>query len=159
MIKTIYKAIAECLQEADLGVQFISLWNQEIDQLRQQRAFRLPAVLVEFDPIVWKQRSVSIRGADVGVRLHLLTGTLATPEVGGQYQEKALELLDFVESVGAAMQGLAGDGFNCFMLTGTILDHNHLQVRHDELVYVTHATDLSGVKPQTTISGVELVQG
>ncbi len=57
------------------------------------------------------------------------------------------------------MQGLAGDGFNCFTLVETITDHNHEQIRHDELCYVTRVTDLSGIKPRTIISGVSLVGG
>jgi hypothetical protein len=116
-------------------------------------------VFVQFEPITWSQLAQGGRSAEVRVRLHIVTETLATPEVGGKYQDKALEHLDFLESVGAAMQSLAGDGFNCFMLVETITDHDHEQIRRDELCYVTRVTDLSGVKPRTTVSGVSLVGG
>ncbi len=159
MRKAIYKAIADRLNAAELGIGYISLWNQNTEQLRQQKAFRLPAVFIAFDPIVWSQRGQGARAADVRVRLHVVTETLATPEVGGKYQDKALEHLDFLEKVAAAMQGLAGDGFNCLMLTETITDHDHEQLRRDELCYITGATDTAGVKPRTTISGIALAGG
>ncbi len=155
MRKAIYKAIYDRLTAAKLGIQFFSLWNQNTEQIRQQKAFRLPAVFVEFEPILWEQRTQGCRGATARVRLHIVTGTLATPEAGGKYQDKALEHLDFLEGVEAAVQGLAGDGFNCFMLAETITDNDHEQIRRDELCYVTGITDTSGVKSRgTAISGV-----
>lgn len=156
MRNLIYKAIADRVAVAKLGFHYISLWNMNTDQLRQQKAFRMPAMFVEFETIQWTQLSQGGRSAEVRVRLHIVTDTLATPEVGGKYQDKALAHLDFLERVGAAMQGLAGDGFNGFTLVETVTDHDHEQVRRDELCYLTRVNDLSGVKPRTTVSDVTL---
>ena len=94
MRKAIYKAVADRLKNSKVGVKFVSLWNRNPEQLSKQKAFRLPAVFVEFEPIEWSQLSRGARSADVRVRLHVVTETLASPEEGGKYQDRALEHLD-----------------------------------------------------------------
>jgi len=158
MRKAIYKAVAERLKTAKIGIQYISLWNRNTEQLTKQKAFRMPAVFVEFEPIDWSQLSQGARSADIRVRLHVITETLATPEEGGRYQDRALEHLDLLERVSAAVAGLCGDGFNCFMLVESVTDHDHERVQHDEECYVTRATDTSAVKPRTVAVGVVLTQ-
>lgn len=159
MRNQIYKAIADRAAAAKLGFRYISLWNQNTEQLRQQKAFRTPALFVEFELIAWSQLGIGGRSAEVRIRLHVVTDTLATPEIGGKYEDKALAHLDFLERVAAAMQGLAGDGFNRFMLIETVTDHDHEQLRRDELRYLTRIGDLSGIKPRATVSGVALKTG
>ena len=79
MRKQIYKAVAERLKNAGIGVQYTSLWNQNMEQLPDQKAFRFPAVFVEFEPIAWSRLARGARSAEVRVRLHVLSATLATP--------------------------------------------------------------------------------
>ena len=148
MRKAIYKAVADRLKNQKVGVKFVSLWNRNTEQLSKQKAFRLPAVFVEFEPIEWSQLSRGARSADIRVRLHVVTETLASPEEGGKYQDRALEHLDLIERIGAEVQGLSGEGFNCFMLVESVTDHDHERVQHDEECFVTHATDTSAVKPR-----------
>ena len=49
MRKAIYKAVADRLKNQKVGVKFVSLWNRNTEQLSKQKAFRLPAVFVEFE--------------------------------------------------------------------------------------------------------------
>ncbi len=161
MRKAIYKAIADRLNSAKLGIRYISLWNRNTEQLREHKAFRLPAVFVQFEPILWSQLGQGARTAAVRVRLHIVTDCPVSPEIGGKYEDKALEHLDFLERVGGALQGLAGDGFNCFTLTETVTDHDHERLMRDELCYVTQVTDGSGVRPRTAVpfSSVVIARG
>lgn len=159
MRKAIYKAIAGRIKNETVGVKHVSLWNRDTEQLTKQKAFRLPAVFVEFETIEWTQLTQGARSADIRVRLHIVTETLATPEDGGKYQDLAFEHLDLIECVCAAMQGLSGEGFNCFMLVESVTDHNHEHVQHDEECFVTRATDASAVRPQKTVTGVKFTQG
>ena len=64
MRKAIYKAVADRLKNQKVGVKFVSLWNRNTEQLSKQKAFRLPAVFVEFEPIEWSQLSRGARSAD-----------------------------------------------------------------------------------------------
>ena len=83
MRKAIYKAVADRLKNQKVGVKFVSLWNRNTEQLSKQKAFRLPAVFVEFEPIEWSQLSRGARSADIRVRLHVVTETLALPRRAG----------------------------------------------------------------------------
>lgn len=156
MRKKIYQAIAERLRGKVPDVKYISLWNRNTEQLSKQMAFRMPAVFVEFEPVTWSQYTQGVRSADVRVRLHIVTETLATPEYGGRYQDKALAHLELIENISAAIQGLAGDGFNGFMLVESVTDHNHTQVEDNEECYITRFTDNSARRPQTVAVGVQL---
>jgi hypothetical protein len=156
MRKAIYNALAARIEAAGIGIQRVDLWNQNIGQLPKQAAFRMPAVFVEFEPFEWSQLARGARSAEVRVRLHVLTKTLATPEKGGKYHDKALERLDLLERLCAAVQGFSGEGFNRFMLVESVTDHDHNEVRHDEECFVTRVTDTPAFKPGTITTGVEL---
>lgn len=159
MRKTVYKAIAARLKGAKLDIAHVSLWNRNTEQLTKQKGFRMPAVFVEFEPIQWTQLQSRARSADLRVRLHIITGTLASPEDGGKYQDKALEHLDLIESISEAIIGLCGEGFNAFMLVESLTDHEHGQIEDNEEVYITRITDTSAVKPRAVAVGVQLTQG
>lgn len=158
MRKTIYKAVSQHLIDAQLGIQYISLWNKNTEQLTKQTAFRMPAVFVEFEPFEWSQLSKGARTADVRVRLHIVTETLATPEADGKYQDKALEHLDLIEKISATIHGLSGNGFNAFMLLESVTDHDHERIEDNQECYITRITDTSAVKPQAVATGLKLVQ-
>jgi hypothetical protein len=152
MRKTIYLAIVERLKAAKLGILHFGLWNNDIERLTSLKAFRTPAVLVEFEPVEWRQRSMGARDANVRIRLHVMSKTLATPEDGGKYQAQALAHIDRAEGVNAAIQGLNGDNFNGFALVGIIPDHAHETVIHEELIYTTNVVDTSAAKQYRSVS-------
>ena len=159
MRKKIYLAIIERLKGANIGIERISLWNNNVAFLEKERAFKLPAVFIQFEPIRWGQLQQGVRSADVRIRLHIVTDTLATPEDGSKYQEQALEHLDLIENVGVVMQGFCGDGFNGFMLVESVPDHDHAEVLHNEEVFITRVTDSSAKRPAAVISAKPVVIG
>lgn len=159
MRERIYKAVIQRLKAHKVGIKYFSLWNNNVYYLTKQKGFRTPAVFVEFEPIQWRQLQNRTREADMRVRLHVVTATLGTPEDGSKYQDRALEFLTLIDRINAAMQGLAGDGFNAFMLAESVPDHDHEEIMHNEECFVTHVTDTSaqvarhvaaGVKPEIT---------
>ncbi|MDR2131003.1 MAG: hypothetical protein LBP56_07570 [Odoribacteraceae bacterium] len=154
MRTAIYKAIAARLENAGAGVQHVGLWNRDTDSLARQKAFRLPAVFVEFEPLQWTRLAAGARSADLRVRLHVVNDLLASD--GDKYQDKALQRLDLVERVSAAVQGLSGDGFNTFMPVESVTDHDHDRVTRDEEAFVTRVTDTSAVPPRHAATGVNL---
>ncbi len=148
MRKKIYLAIAQRLKNSGLDIPHISLWNNDLgpERLGGLKAFRTPAVFVEFDPIVWKQLSMGARDSDFRLRLHIVTSTPATPETSSKYQEQALAHLDLADRVNAVIQGFAGEGFGSMVLTGTVPDHSHDKLIHEELHYLTHVVDDSAAR-------------
>lgn len=65
------------------------LWNENIPQLVKQRPFPTPAVFFEFEPVRWSYVGLRVREADVVLRLHVITATVATAETGNRYRDKA----------------------------------------------------------------------
>lgn len=158
MRKTIYQAICQRLKEQAPDVQYISLWNNNTAELGAQGAFLMPAVFVEFEPIRWVQLQGRARSADLRVHLHIVTETLASPEDGGQYQTQALEHLDQIERISAAVAGLSGPGFNAFMLAESTTDHDHAGIMNNDECFVTRLTDTSAVPQQATVAGLKPVK-
>lgn len=67
--------------EADLppkAIKMLDLWNAQVDQLTQQQPFLTPAVFVEFQPIIWSKLGRGTQRAEVQIRMHIVSATLAT---------------------------------------------------------------------------------
>jgi len=143
MRKQIYLAIIDCLKAADIGIQHISLWNENTTALEQANGFGLPAVFVEFAPIKWGQQLQRVKNGTARVSLHIVTGTLADPSDGSNFQFDALQMFDIIDNVVAAVQGLSVEGFNKFQHVETIPDHDHEEVQNDVEIFTTEITDSS----------------
>lgn len=131
------------------AIKTFDLWNENVVHLTQQRPFQTPAVLVEFLPIVWQPVGKGAKRADVTIRLHVLTATLAT--VNSPYREEALLPLYLIRAMEAAMRGLAGAtderglSYSTFAHTESATDHNHEQVSEHIESWHTMCHDCSAV--------------
>jgi hypothetical protein len=54
MRKQIFQAICTRLTERVPDIQFIDLWNNNVQTLSGGAVWPLPAVFVEFEPIEWR---------------------------------------------------------------------------------------------------------
>lgn len=144
------KDTAEAAESPDTqAIKTFDLWNENVVHLTQQRPFQTPAVLVEFLPIVWQPVGKGAKRADVTIRLHVLTATLAT--VNSPYREEALFPLYLIRAMEAAMRGLAGAtderglSYSTFAHTESATDHNHEQVSEHIESWHTMCHDCSAV--------------
>lgn len=154
MRKALYLAIIERLKTAELGIQHISLWNGNIDELSKEQGYCFPAIFIEFEQIQWQQEQQRVRTAQVRIRLHVVTNTCGSPADGSRYQQQGLEHLDLLESIDAAMQGLSGDGFGSFLLVESIPDTDHQSILHNEECFVTQVRDNSAAVPRAQLTSV-----
>lgn len=137
---------------ADLPPQTIKtfdLWNEQVARIKEQRPFVVPAVFIEFRPIMWGQTGRRAKYADVEVRLHILTATLATPN--SPYKEQALFRLALIRAIEQAFVGFSGkakDGrsFGTFVHIESESDHNHEEVREDLEIWRTRCYDCSMIE-------------
>lgn len=111
------------------------LWNENIPQLVKQRPFPTPAVFFEFEPLRWSYAGQRVREADVVLRLHVITATVATSEAGNRYRNKALERFDIIDALTQALLGFSYD--DGLRQAGTMrayeseTDHDHGEVCED----------------------------
>lgn len=154
MRKALYLAIIERLKAAELGIQHISLWNGNIDELSKEQGYCFPAIFIEFERIQWQQEQQRVRTAQVRIRLHVVTETLGSPADGSRYQQQGLEHLDLLERINTTMQGLSGDGFGSFLLVESIPDTDHQSILHNEECFVTQVRDTSSAVWKTKLAGI-----
>lgn len=134
-------------EESPQTIKTFDLWNEQVAHLNEQRPFELPAVFVEFSPIVWGQSGRGSKYADVEMRLHILTATLATPN--SPYKDAALYRLHLIRAIEQAFVGFAGvakeeqRGFGTFVHIESDSDHNHEQVCEDIEIWRTRCFDRS----------------
>lgn len=140
------------------------LWNENIDQLTTGRIFPTPSVMIEYDPIQWQYLGKRIRRADVVVRLHIITGTLATAEAGNKHQDKALFRFVLIRAINEALIGFSGatdrQSFGTFRHYESLTDHNHAKLRNDIECWQVACIDASGVpEPEMTAARLSLHNG
>ena len=142
---------AEKRKDKKTVLRHFDLWNQHIIQLTRQRPFTVPAVLVEFDTFRWSYCGQRVREADIIIRLHIITATVATAETGNRYRNQALERFEIIDGITQALLGFSYDDgtrqAGLFRAYESTTDHNHEQVCEDIESWITHCRDAMGVPP------------
>lgn len=129
------------------AINHIGLWNEDTTRLTQLRPFAPPGILVEFLPVTWSQLSRGAVCADMTVRLHIITATLAQTDTS--YRNEALSRFLLIRAVRMAFvqfSGAAdseGRSFSTFQYSGSETDHNHEQISEDLEEWRTHCIDCS----------------
>ncbi|MFI3296544.1 MAG: hypothetical protein R3Y59_02825 [bacterium] len=134
-MKDIYIAFKERLNGGKTSIEHISLWNNNVSRLEQERGFSLPAAFLEIEPISWQQRTQGYRTAQVSVVVHIVFESLESPADGSYFESEALQTFDIIDEVTNALIGAAGDNFNRWQHIGTEFDHNHDDVQHHQLSF------------------------
>ncbi len=154
MRKQIFQAICARLTERVPDIQFIDLWNNNVQTLNGGAVWPLPAVFVEFEPIEWRQQNNGARRSDVAVRLHLVTRAVGTHGAADPKMSDALGFLDLIDQINAAMQGLRGDNFSGFQLTTSATNHDHAELMESVERYITNAQDTTAMPKAAKVSGI-----
>lgn len=141
----IYKAICGRLNAQVPDIKHIDLWNNNIAVLSGGAVWPRPAVFVEFETIEWRQQQNRARMADIAVRLHIVTDAVSYNGSTDPKQDTALAILDLLNKVNAAMQGLRGENFAGFMLTTSATNHDHAELIESVERYITRAQDTSAM--------------
>ena len=144
----IYKAIKTALKSNKNDgneVQYVGLWNNEIENIQGNIAFPLPAVFVEFETIEWDQGGLNMRTGDVAIRLHIITA-MQMPWVNNETEEnRDIEYLELINKINRKIQGLEGDNFSKMMLTTSATNHNHNELVESIERFECRGRDLSSM--------------
>ena len=123
-------------------VQHVGIWNEDIENLRKSRPFKLPAVFVEFMPCAWGQLGNGAKQADMMIRLHIITSTLAM--VDTQYRPEALFRFELCRAIAEGLCYLGGaedergTAYTRIQYLESLTDHNHGEVIEDIEGFRTH---------------------
>lgn len=108
----------------------------------------------------WRTLGNRVQDADLITRLHIVTEwhALTADYTPDDLEDRALEYLDIVDSVVAAMQNFTAPCSNAWMRTQTIPNHNHERYVDSVEEYVCRVTDTSANTPMTGMDGTPIVQ-
>lgn len=156
MLKYLFQTITARLVEAVPDIQFIDLWDAQVEYLAGGAVWPTPAVFVEFEQVEWRQQGQKGRMGDVGVRLHIVTREVQHNGTTDSRIDQALQRFDLIDRVNAAMQTLGGQNFTTFMLTTTATNHNHTELIEDVQRYVTRCQDMVAMPRTAQIEGLDI---
>lgn len=141
MRKEFYLAVSERLLSIEGSpIQYVDLWNNNVEYIEQETGWPRPAVFVEFRPVMWER--MTTRGANeyqarAEIRLHIVTDWdgSASSEHSDEVRQQAIEALDLSEQIHAALLGLHGDHFGDLEIQATLTNHNHENLIENVEVY------------------------
>lgn len=155
MRKQIFLAVANAIAEVP-SVEYVDLWNNQVQMLNGGSAFPLNAVFVEFEEVEWKQQNMGARRGTLAVRLHVITRAVATHGFKDPHFYEALAVFDLLDAINAAMQGLRGENFTGFMLTTSATNHDHTELIENVERYVCGLQDITAMHRTKAVSGLSL---
>ena len=141
MRKEFYLAVSERLLSIEgEPIQYVDLWNNNVEYIEQETGWPRPAVFVEFRPVMWER--MTTRGANeyqarAEIRLHIVTdwNGSASSDHRDEARQQAIEALDLSEQIHAALLGLHGDHFGDLEIQATLTNHNHEDLIENVEVY------------------------
>lgn len=155
MRKQIFLAVANAIAEVP-GVEYVDLWNNQVQMLNGGSTFPLNAVFIEFEAVEWKQQNMGARRGALAVRLHVITRAVVTHGFKDQHIDEALALFDLLDAINAAMQGLRGENFTGFMLTTSATNHDHTELIENVERYVCGVQDITAMRRTKAVPGLSL---
>lgn len=153
MRKQIFHAIADAVAAVP-GVEFVDLWNNQVQTVNGGSAFPFAAVFVEFEAVEWRQQNMGARRGQLAVRLHVVTRAVPTHGHRDPRMGEALAVFDLLDAVNAAMQGLRGDNFSGFMLAASATNHDHAEIVENVERYVCGVQDTTAMRPVSHVMGL-----
>lgn len=134
MRKEIYQALMERLMAMG-DIQYVDLWNQNVEFIDQESAWPRPAVFVEFDAIEWdrtKERSMDTKGT---LRLHVVTDWAGSVASDSGSRAESLAVFDLLDQIRERLEGLRGETFSRLKLQQSLTNHNHEDLLENIEVY------------------------
>ncbi|MDD3688231.1 MAG: hypothetical protein PHE56_15900 [Bacteroidales bacterium] len=142
--------IIEDPEELDPAIKHFDLWNNQLETIEEECPFNLPAVFIEFAPIMWRHNLQGVREAEITVNLHILMREIAPTKDGNQYEDQAFAFLELPDAVNKALHGLTGTGFDALTSKQSITDHYFSEIMHLQESFSCHVSDTSAKKEPLT---------
>lgn len=139
--------------------QHFDLWNQQVAFLEENTSFNLPAVFVEFTPHTWQTLGNRKQCADLTIRLHIVTQWFSDTAdyVPEEFMLKAVEYLDIIDKVVAALQNFAPANANAWMRTRSIPNHDHGRYVDSIEEYICNIVDTSAVQLKQQVTAAPVI--
>ena len=128
------------------------LWIPMLEWLDEEPPFALPAVLIEFLPIRWRQQSQGIRDASIELRLHIVARRRQPSRNPAPGQMEPTDYLNLPDGLQLCLHGFKSGSFGTFTNTISETDHQFDELAHMIETFTTLATDSTAQWPNITQS-------
>ncbi len=141
-IKSALESIVD--QEQKRVIKHIDLFNHQLDYAEEEQPFETPAVLVEFQPIVWMHQLHGVRDADFTVNLHVITDSRV-----GKWED-TVAVFELLDTINRTLHGIGSSTalgtMNALTCTQSTTDHNFDELQDNIETYTCHVSDHSAYK-------------
>jgi len=121
----------------------VDLYNDQFSNEEIEKAFKYPAVLIQFSDIIWSTQSQGIQTGEALIRFHVGQKIIADTKAGAKFQAKGLTRLRYLEEVHKVLQNFTGECFSKLDRVSSIPDTAHTNKIVDIMEYSTIITDAS----------------
>jgi hypothetical protein len=151
MRKQFYLDLVEKLHEVNTNdypseIKHFDLWNRQVEFLRKENPFSLPAVFVEFAPLSFTQLGQGVQEADLTFRLHVVSATKASPSSKSNYQDAFLLHLDLLDDIHYCLHAWNTPYSGTCVRTQSIPNHDHEEIIEEIEIYQMKVVDMSAVR-------------
>lgn len=120
-----YVALQEALLSIE-DVQYVDLWNHNVEYIEQEESWARPAVFVEFGAIQWKAWQIGVEyRSEPLVRLHVVTDWVGSSSSDSEQMAESLKVFDLLDKIHKKLVGLEGETFAELDLVESQTCHDH----------------------------------
>lgn len=116
--KDLYLELAELLTAKIPAVNWIDLWNNQVDFLEDEHPFPSPALFLSFRFINTEDKGKLVQDIRLQVDVYTFYETFADTYKGSYNQQSALAFLDILNNVYAALHGTNGTNYSTMRRIG-----------------------------------------
>ncbi|MBD3748524.1 MAG: hypothetical protein IE931_03415 [Sphingobacteriales bacterium] len=116
--KDLYLELCELLNTKVAAIKWLDLWNNQVDFLEEEYQFPAPAVFLSFRFLDTTDFGTLAQNVSLQVDAYVFYETFANTFKGSFNQDTALEFLDLLNNVYAAIHGTSGTNYSNMRRTG-----------------------------------------
>lgn len=155
MTTEIFEALSDKLAGIS-GVEHVDIWDNQIQNEYEGREtpYPVPAVFIDFESTDWNEGSQGPQTGMLSINLHIAQQTLADPYAGSDNRSEATALMNFPNTIHAAIARYSGATFSPLIRKRTVRDKSIVSMVVYIVTYQCLVTDNSGAQAVPTITGV-----
>lgn len=136
LYKEIETALLSILDDNDFQlIQYVDLWNNQVDDAEESEAFDTPAVFIEFKNIRWRTLGNKTQEGNTTLILHIVTKKNASTSNDSKFQDEELDALDIPDKIFTKLQNFKPTNASYMVRTDTDFNNNNKELQDTKETY------------------------
>lgn len=116
-------------------IQYVDLWNNQVDDAEESEAFDTPAVFVEFNRIKWRTLGNKTQEGNITLTLHIVTQKNASTSNNSKFQSDELDNLDLPDKIFTKLQNFNPTNASYMVRTDTDFNNKNTEFQDTKETY------------------------